>query len=393
MPRRGHPPDAVANDTDRNNADRNNTDEVLPNPRSRMRACAQGHGPRMQALTVIPGRPESAAVLELPEPEPTQGEVLVEGRLVGVCGTDVEIVHGGHGAPPPGEERLVLGHESLGQVLEAPPGSGLEPGAHVVGIVRRPDPVPCPCCAIDQWDFCRNGRYTERGIKELHGYGATRWRVPAKFAVAVPTGLADLGVLVEPASVVAKAWEQIDRIAAQACEAVGSVLVTGAGPIGLLAALLAVQRGHRVDVVDLVSTGPKPGLVADLGATYHSGSLADVSVEPDVVLECTGVGEVVLDVVCRARPNAVVCLTGISSGSRVIPAPIGRVNNEIVLENTVVFGSVNAARRNYEQAVAALGTADRAWLSRLVTRVPKEEWPSALRKQPDDVKVVVDLRD
>ena len=121
----------------------------------------------VRALTVIPERPGSAAVVEMDDPRPGEGELLVEGLAMGVCGTDSEIVAGEYGWAPPGEERLVLGHESLGRVRDAPRDSGFDEGDLVVGVVRRPDPEPCPACARGEFDMCRNGRYTERGIKEL----------------------------------------------------------------------------------------------------------------------------------------------------------------------------------------------------------------------------------
>jgi threonine dehydrogenase-like Zn-dependent dehydrogenase len=165
----------------------------------------------MRAMTVVPGRSGTAAVETLEEPPPAQGELLVSGRLVGVCGTDREIAEGSYGEPPPGEKRLVVGHEGLGEVLEAPAGSGFERGDLVVGIVRRPDPVPCPACAAGQWDMCRNDRFTERGIVRGDGYGSERWRVEPRYAVSLPRELGDLGVLLEPTSVLAKAWDQIER--------------------------------------------------------------------------------------------------------------------------------------------------------------------------------------
>lgn len=348
----------------------------------------------VKAMAVVPGRPETAGVAELPEPPETDGSVLVEGMLAGICGTDTEIVKQGYGEAPPGEGRLVLCHESLGRVVDSPAGSGLAAGDVVAGIVRRPDPEPCACCARGEWDFCRNGRFTERGIKGRHGYGAQRWRIEPDFAVKVDPTLGDLGVLVEPTSVVAKAWEQIERIGGRACFAARRVLVTGAGPIGLLGALLAVQRGFEVHVLDLVTTGPKPRLVGDLGATYHHGSVDDLAFEPDIVVECTGVGELIFDIADSCAPNAVICLAGLSSGGRRLPVNLDRISAEIVMENTVLFGTVNAARRNYEQAVSALADADPDWLAGLISRrVPLEHWPDALGKRSDDVKVVVDLRD
>ena len=192
----------------------------------------------MQAVTVIPLEKGSVDLTDLPDPPEADGPVLVQTRAVGVCGTDIEIIDGDYGWAPPGEERLAIGHESLGEVLEAPDGLGLAEGDLVVGIVRRPDPVPCANCAVGEWDMCRNGKYTEWGIKEHHGYARERYRIPAGFAVKVDAALGDLGVLLEPATVVAKAWDHISRIGRRAAWQPATVLVTGAGPIGLLAALL-----------------------------------------------------------------------------------------------------------------------------------------------------------
>jgi threonine dehydrogenase-like Zn-dependent dehydrogenase len=347
----------------------------------------------VKACTVVPGQPDSPRVDEVPDPPAEHGDILVDGLLVGVCGTDVEIVTRGYGWPPPGKDRLTLFHESLGRVASAPANSKFNAGDLVVGIVRRPDPVPCRCCANDEWDFCTNGEYTERGIKQIDGYGSQQWRVSDRFAVPVPADLGELGVLTEPASVVAKAWDQIERISARACWAPQNALVTGAGPIGLLAALMGVQRGLQVTVVDQVTSGPKPALVAGLGAKYHAGPLQELPAPPDVVVECTGVGQLVFDVLQHTANNAITCLTGISSGERAISAAADAINKELVLGNDVVFGSVNASRRHYEAAVASLAKADREWLGRLLTRrVPMEKWADALARQPDDVKVTVDLQ-
>ncbi|MDQ1704130.1 MAG: glucose 1-dehydrogenase [Frankiaceae bacterium] len=346
----------------------------------------------MKACTLVPGDLATAGVEEIGEPPEADGEVLVEGLFVGVCGTDVEIAKDGYGQPPPGHKRLVLFHESLGRVLEAPADSGLATGDLVAGVVRRPDPQPCGACAQDQWDFCRNGEFTERGIKAQDGYGSERWRVAPKFAIKLDAGLGPLGVLLEPTSVVAKAWDQTDAIAKRAFWAPEHVLVTGAGPIGMLAALLARQRGLAVTVLDRVTDGAKPAMVRELGATYVT-SLDDLPAPPDVVIEATGVGPIVFDVIGRCAPNAIVCLTGISPGTHAIELKADAINKMIVLENEVVFGSVNAGLRNYQQAAAALALADKAWLAQLITRrVPLAEWPRALDRQPDDIKVVVDLQ-
>jgi glucose 1-dehydrogenase len=345
----------------------------------------------MRAMSVIPGRGGSEIIADLPDPPLSEGPILVEGLLAGICGTDLEVLSG-HGQPPAGRDRLVIGHESLGRVLQAPPDAPVRPGDLVVGVVRRPDPVPCPACAAGRSDFCANGRYTERGISGLDGYGATRWRVGPRFAIKVPDQLGDLGVLTEPGAVVAKAWEQIEVISARAPRPGQVALVTGAGPIGMLAALLAVQRGYQVHVFDRVTDGPKPGLVAALGATYHRGSIRDAGPPPDVVLECTGAGELIVEVADRMAQAGVMCLIGIPSGQHRLPVNVGMVSASMVLANSVVFGTVSAARRHYEQATYALADADPAWLGALISRrVPLSSWQHVLTRGPGDVKVAVDL--
>ena len=146
----------------------------------------------MQAVTVVPGTAGSAKLDEVPEPAADRGSVIVEALAVGVCGTDAEIAGGSYGWAPPGEEQLILGHESLGRVLDPGP-TELAVGDHVVGIVRRPDPVPCPNCAVGEWDMCSNGRYTERGIKQVHGFMAERWRIEPEYVVRVDKRLGVLG--------------------------------------------------------------------------------------------------------------------------------------------------------------------------------------------------------
>ena len=240
--------------------------------------------------------------------------------------------------------------------------------------------------------MCRNGRYTEHGIKELDGFLRERYRIDPGFAVKLDPALERTGVLLEPTSVVAKAWDHIERIAARSVWHPQVALIVGAGPIGLLAALLAVQRSLEVHVLDRVTTGPKPALVADLGATYHTGTVTEAVPHADVIVECTGAAEVVLDAIEKAGPDGIVCLTGVSSAGRRLTIDAGALNRELVLENGVVFGTVNANRRHYQAAAAALAKADHRWLARLITRrVPLSRWSDALERRPDDVKAVVEL--
>ena len=348
----------------------------------------------MRALTVEPGLANSARLESVPEPPLRDGSVLARTLAIGICGTDVEILGGAYGTPPAGHTRLILGHESLARVEAAPDGCALKVGDLVAGIVRRPDPVPCPFCAAGEWDMCSNGLYVERGIKGLNGFGSEYIRIEPEFAVRIDPSLGLAGVLLEPASIVAKAWEQAERIGRRSVAwQPRTVLVTGAGPIGLLAALMGRQRGLEVHVLDRAEEGPKPQLVRDLGATYHCRTLPDATAfRPDIVMECTGAPAIILDALARSASPGIVCLAGLSSGRHAVELDLAGLNRTMVLENDAVFGAVNANRRHYEQAADALADADRAWLARLISRrVALEDWREALHKQPDDVKVVLDF--
>ena len=345
----------------------------------------------MKALTVSPGVPGSVRLDDVAEPSASSGSILVEGLAVGICATDKEIIAGAYGWAPPGRDRLVLGHESLGRVLDPGPTSGLAAGDLVVGIVRRPDPKPCPNCDSGEFDMCTNGRYTERGIKERDGYFAERWRIEPEYAVRIDPTLGLLGVLMEPASVVAKAWEHVVRVATRAFWEPRSVLVIGAGPIGLLAAMIGVQIGFDTHVLDRVTGGVKPELVRQLGATYHTGRVSDSGIRADIVFECTGVGQLVLDAMSAAAPSGVVCLTGVGVDQQGLDLPSG-LAKALVLNSLVVLGSVNANRRHYRRAANRLAVADRSFLEGLITRrVSLDRWQEALTREPDDVKVVVQL--
>ncbi|WP_198683705.1 glucose 1-dehydrogenase [Peristeroidobacter agariperforans] len=348
----------------------------------------------MRALTVTPGIAGSGTLRDVPTPERSPGEVLVRTLAVGICGTDREILEGHYGASIAGHEHLILGHESLGEVIDAPEHGELKPGDLVVGIVRHPDPVPCEACAQGEWDMCRNGRYTEHGIKELDGFCAEYFRMDPHFLVKLDPGLRDAGVLTEPASVVAKAWDHIERIGQRTSSwRPRKVLVTGAGPIGLLASLLARQRNCELHVYDRDQGDAKRRLVSELCGQYHNDSLeAACALGADVIIECTGAAVVMAHVIGNNAPGAIVCLAGLSSGSHRIPYDFARLNRDLVLENDVIFGSVNANRRHYQLAAAALASADRQWLLRLISRrVPLADWHTALEHHPDDIKVVIDF--
>ena len=347
----------------------------------------------MRALTVAPGTANSAQVEDVADPPLSDGAVLVRTVAVGVCGTDREIVSGRYGSAPPGQRRLGIGHESLGIVQAAPAGCGVNAGDLVVGIVRRPDPVPCAACAVGEWDMCRNGLYTERGIKERNGFGAEFFRVEPDFLVKIDPSLGIAGVLLEPTSVVAKAWDHTERIGQRSRSwQPKTLLITGAGPVGLLAALIGAQRGLEVHVLDHNDNLKKRELVRQLGGTYHTEDLAHLRLKPDILMECTGAPIVVRDVLGRTASAGIVCLVGVTASGHDFDIDVGALNRTMVLDNDTVFGTVNANRRHYEMASEALQRADKAWLNRLITRrEPVKQWTQSLERLLDDIKVIVDF--
>ncbi|MFO7661260.1 MAG: glucose 1-dehydrogenase [Chloroflexota bacterium] len=343
----------------------------------------------MKAITVEPKMPGSARYEEFPEPETSEGSVLVEAIAAGVCGTDVEIVEGKYGWAPPGKSRLVLGHESLGRVVDPGPRGSFKAGDLVVGIVRRPDPIPCPNCAVGEWDMCSNGQYTERGIKEIHGFMSQQWRSEPDYLIRIDPSLGILGVLLEPMTVITKALEQVYMAGQRAFWEPRTALVTGAGPIGLLAALRLKANNLEVHVLDRAETGPKPDLVNAMGGTYHAGRVTDLDFEPDVIVECTGVGSVIGDSIQKIGAGGIICLTGIGAGGAATGA-VASVAAQVVLKNNLIVGSVNANKRHWYKAGQNLARSDREWLSRVITRREKpEDFHKALERQPDDVKVII----
>jgi threonine dehydrogenase-like Zn-dependent dehydrogenase len=202
--------------------------------------------------------------------------------------------------------------------------------------------------------------------------------------------------LLEPASILAKAWDHVERIGRRSkAWQPHTLLVTGAGPIGLLAALMGAQRGLEVHVFDRDWTGPKPELVRALGG-IQCASLDDAleHSKPDIVMECTSAAPVIGMLLGRTAPGGIICLLGVSAPGHKIDVDMGNINRTMVLDNDVVFGSVNANRTHYERAAQALADADRDWLRRLITRqVPLERWSEALEHRPGDIKTIIDFSD
>ena len=357
----------------------------------------------MKAVVVTPKEAGSGRLAEVPDPRPRNGEVLVHVHEVGLDGTDAEILDGQYGEAPPGDDYLIIGHESLGRVAEVPDGiEGLSPGDWVVAIVRRPDPVPCRNCAAGEWDMCLNGRYTERGIKGQHGFLAEFYAESPDFLVQVPAEISQVAVLLEPLTIVEKAVEQVKRIQSRMVWHPERALVLGAGPVGLLAAMLLKLEGVDVYLYDAAEPGLKRDLAQAFGATYlwstehQLGHELAAEIGPvDIVVEATGFSPLAFDAMDMAAPNGIVCLTGVSGGSRTLEISADHLNLEMVLSNKVVFGTVNANRRHFASGVRHLQEIEVRWpglLSRMIThRLPIADFADAFERSPGHVKSVVEI--
>lgn len=238
--------------------------------------------------------------------------------------------------------------------------------------------------------MCRNGQYTERGIKQIHGFMSERWRIEPEYAIKVDPSLGLLGVLLEPTIVIAKALEEVVFIGRRSFWEQRTLLVTGVDPIRLLAALAARMFGLDVHVLDRMESNAKLDLVRALGAAYHSGSVKNIGIVTDAIIECTGVGQVIADSIQAIGSSGIVCLTGVGHGGVVTAEASATIAASAVLKNNVIVGSVNANKRHWYKAGSLLARADRTWLNRLITRREKpENFQQALERKPDDIKVVI----
>jgi threonine dehydrogenase-like Zn-dependent dehydrogenase len=335
----------------------------------------------MKALAVYPGKADSLHQEDVPEPSldaiPDGRGVLVEMVRVGICGTDEEINAGQYGTAPAGSDFLILGHENLGRVVKAganaPP--ELQPGSYVVSTVRRPGRSLYD--AIGRQDFTTDDTYYERGISRLHGYLAERYVEDAAFVVPLPPVLSEVGVLLEPASVVekgiAQAYAVQRRLFVWRPE---RAAVLGAGPIGLLAALALRLRGFDVTVYSQrVAPFLKSDIAEAIGCHYVSSkphSLAEASKRfgpYDLIFEATGYSPLVFEAMAALGKNGVLVLSSVTGGGRTAEVPADTINQGFVLGNKVAVGTVNAARIDFETGAGDLIKAEAlypGWLARLL---------------------------
>jgi threonine dehydrogenase-like Zn-dependent dehydrogenase len=367
----------------------------------------------MKAVAVFPGKHE-VHVIDHPEPQlasPTQAKMRM--LDVGVCGTDREIISFEYGTPPDGFDYLILGHESLAEVVETGPQvSKVKPGDLVVMTVRRPCPHPnCIACREGRQDFCYTGDFTERGIKQQHGF-MTEFVIEEEcYLNAVPRELRDVGVLVEPLTIAEKSLEQLWLIQQRlpwACpvepgkpsEHCHRAVVLGAGPVGLLGAMALSIAGFDVTVYSRSRTHDENNpIVSAIGARYISAEthsvedLAKAVGAIDVVYEAVGASGVAFDVIQHLGPNGVFIFTGVPGRKGPMQVDTDYIMKDVVLKNQVILGSVNAPPHSFQAAIRDLGTFVQKWpdavRSLITARYPIEQALQPLSNDAGGIKNVV----
>lgn len=365
----------------------------------------------MQAIAITPGK-AGARLVTRPEPQlaaPTQVKLRVV--RVGICGTDREEISGGRADAPAGASELVIGHEMMGQVVEVGKAvQRVKAGDYAVFTVRRPC-GHCANCAMQRNDMCQSGDYRERGIRGLDGYQAAFVVDEEIYVTRVPAELAEIGVLLEPLSIVEKAIEESLAIAGlrdpeaavtPAWFSGRKCLVAGLGPVGLLAAMALALRGGEVYGLDVLdSSSVRPQWLATLGGHYVDGRTSpvgkgDLQRSIGLVVDASGFAALEFNLLEALAPNGIYALTGIPGGDKQLAIPGAALIRQMVLANQLMFGSVNAARGHFQIAMDDLGRARQRWgklVASLIThRLTPDAFAASAGQRPpaDAIKQVVE---
>jgi glucose 1-dehydrogenase len=369
----------------------------------------------MKAIAVTP-RLKEIKLINQAEPNvvfPT--DVKLRMLEAGVCGTDKEICAFEYGTPPSGSEQLVIGHESLGEVVKVGPNvTRVKVGDLVVPMVRRPCPHDyCVACRSDRQDFCFTGDFQERGIKERHGFMAQFVVDDEKYMNPVPKEMRDVAVLVEPLTIAEKGltqvWQVQQRlpwscpvtpgIAAAHCH---RAVVLGAGPVGLLGAMALVNNGFDTYVYSReAAPNPKSHLLESIGAHYISSEKFTPEMLPqhigniDLVYEATGASNLSFEMMKCLGTNGIFVFTGVPGRKGPIEVDTDLMMRNLVLKNQVVFGTVNAGRDSFENSIRDLGTFTKRWpdaVKSLITgRFPMDAHGELLHGRSGGIKNVIQL--
>jgi threonine dehydrogenase-like Zn-dependent dehydrogenase len=366
----------------------------------------------MKAVAVIPDE-KKLSLIDHPEPDVSDtSEVKLRMLEVGVCGTDREISAFEYGTPPKGSKYLIIGHESLGQVVSVGKDvTRVKPGDLAVMSVRRPCPELCPACAVGRQDFCYTGDYEERGIVRRHGYMTEFVVEEERYVHHVPTELREFGVLTEPLTIAEKAFDQIEKVQLRmpwTCpDSSGrrnnchTAVVLGAGPVGLLGAMKLVIEGFKVFVYSRGLETEKPPLVEAMGATF----VPSEKIKPkdlskacgggiDVVYEAMGAPGVAFDVIQELGMNAIFVFTGVPGHQDPMPVNTSTIMRDMVLRNQLVLGTVNASPQHFDNAIADLGKFDQQFpdvVRKLITkRFPIDDYEQPIAGH-EGIKNVIEI--
>jgi glucose 1-dehydrogenase len=365
----------------------------------------------MRAVAVFPDR-KQISLVDHPEPSlasPTSVKIRI--LEVGICGTDREIAAFDYGFAPAGSEYLVLGHESLGEVVETGDAvTGIKPGDLAVLSVRRPCPELCPACAAGRQDFCYTGHFKERGINKLHGYLTSYVVEEQSYVYVVPKGLREIGVLTEPLTITEKAMDQMNTVSERMPwvserpedHMNRHALVLGAGPVGLLAAMKMVLEGYRTFVYSLGKADQqKAAIMQSIGATFlpaediHPAQVIDhCGGHVDLVIEALGAATISFQIIQSLGQNAIFIFTGVPGRKAPIPFDLSDLMRDMVLKNQLVFGTVNAGPIHFQNAITDLERLDARFpeaIRRLITqRFPIEQFQQPIA-HPIGIKNVIQI--
>ncbi len=354
----------------------------------------------MKALTIIPKKAGSTKILDLKEPKIERDEVLVKVLEAGICSTDREIYQGLYGETPQNDEYLVMGHESLGVVIATGRDvSSLKEGNLVVRMVRRPCQEGCLNCISNENDMCLTGNYKEIGIKGLHGVMAECYKEKPEFLVKISQEYKDIGVLLEPLSFAEKTVYQAMKIQRRMVWEPKNALVLGAGPIGLLTAMILRESAIETTNIATSQKKIKSEIIERVDGEYlctEEKTLERLLANKryDLVVEATGNARMAYEAMKFVNTNGVLCLTSITGDNQIVEFPISRFNLEFVLGNKALVGVVNSNARDYYRGVERFKKLEEKWpgtLKRLITgRVPLEKYKEGF-SQNQGIKTIIDF--
>lgn len=357
----------------------------------------------MNAIVVEPKNKGQLSLVKLSKPDLKPDEALVKTISVGIDATDLEIYAGAYGQAPKGQRHLVAGHEAVGQIAAVGDRvSTLQEGDFVVPLVRAGCGT-CPPCDNDEPDMCQRDNFTERGIKGAHGFLSDFFSENENNLVRLPSALVPFGALVEPLSVGEKAVEHAFRIQERFAWKPDKIIVFGAGSLGILTTLALHAKGYDAQVFDIENEDSlKAAAVRALESGYIDGNKISINNipenygRPDLVFDATGNSKVAWDGLTILDKNGLACLLGVTSGDRKNEICTDCLNDQLVMNNNVVFGSVSSNRRHFLKAIDTLTFALSKWPDALdlitANRIDFTDYRKAFQKD-FGIKTIIDLVD